>query len=123
MTLSTKSVDDMIASGLPEKLLKSVNADNQVIDIPQLTFDWRIMNLTFLPKQLMDFDALVKMVDSKAEAVGVVDRDQYEAFCNAMLKFGKTKNVKSVGTVVAMLTEIALREVEKCQEQEGQAAT
>lgn len=109
-------VDDMIASGLPDSMLNAVQAENQVIDIPQLSFDWRIVNFSFLPKQLDDLETLAKMVDSKAELVGVADVKQYEKFCNALSKYGKTKNVTSMGTVVALLTEIALREVEKCQE-------
>ena len=114
------SVDDMIASGLPDELLNSVLADNQTINIPQLTFDWRIINLTFLPNQVQNFDTLAKMVDTKAEEIGIVDRSLYDGFCNALSKFGKLKKVTSMSTVVAMLTDIALREVEKCQ-QEDQA--
>ncbi len=113
-----QEVDDMIASGLPEEMLNSINAEAQTINIPQLAFDWRIVNLTFLPKQLSEFDMVAKAVDSKADMVGVVDADVYEKFCNAMLKYGRTKNVKSIGTVVSLLTEIALREIEKAKEEE-----
>ena len=113
-------VDDMIASGLPDEMLNAVIAENQTINIPQLTFDWRIINLTFLPNQVQNFDTLVKMIDSKAEEVGLVDRGLYDAFCAALSKFGKMKKVTSMSTVVAMLTDIAMKEVEKCQ-QEDQA--
>lgn len=115
-------VDDIIASGLPQEMLNSINAQSQVIDIPQLSFDWRIINLTFLPKELKNFETLAKAVDSKADMVGVADVAQYEEFCNALMKFGRTKNVKSIGTSLSLLIEIALREVEKCQ-QEDQADT
>lgn len=115
-----KEVDDIIASGLPDELLNTVNAENQVIDIPQLSFDWRIVNLTFLPKQLKDLDTLAKAVNSKAELIGVADRALYDDFCKALNKYGKEKNVKSMSTIISMLTEIALREVELCQ-QEDQA--
>ena len=115
-----KEVDDLIASGLPDELLNTVKADNQTINLPQLSFDWRIVSLTFLPKQMENLENLVKLVDSKADFVGVADRKQYEAFCSALSKYGKAKNVKSMGTTVAMLTEIALKEIEKCQ-QEDQA--
>lgn len=113
-------VDDMIASGLPDELLNTVLADNQTINIPQLTFDWRIINLTFLPNQVQNFDTLVKMIDNKSEEIGIVDRTLYDGFCNALSKFGKMKKVTSMSTVVALLTDIALREVERCQ-QEDQA--
>lgn len=117
-----QEVDDIIASGLPDEMLNSVKADNQVIDIPQLSFDWRIVNFTFLPKQLNDLETVAKAVDNKAELVGVADRAQYEKFCNTLSQFGKTKNVKSMATVVSLLVEIALKEIEKCQ-QEDQANT
>ena len=111
-------VDDMIASGLPDELLNTVLAENQTINIPQLTFDWRIVNLTFLPNQLQNFDTLARMVDNKAEEVGLVDRQLYDGFCNALSKLGKVKKVTSMSTVVALLTDIALREVEKCQQED-----
>lgn len=116
-----KDVDDMIASGLPEEMLNSINADNQVIDIPQLSFDWRIVNFTFLPKQLKNFEMLAKAVDSKAELVGCADIKQYEDFCKALSKYGRTQNVTSISTVVSMLTDIALKEIEKWQQEADQA--
>lgn len=112
------TVDDLIASGLPDEMLNSVLAENQTINIPQLTFDWRIINLTFLPGQVQSFDTLVKMIDSKAEEVGIVDRQLYDGFCAALSKYGKMKKVTSMSTVVAMLTDLALKEVEKCQQDE-----
>lgn len=111
-------VDDIIASGLPDELLNTVMAESQTINIPQLTFDWRIINLTFLPNQVENFDTLVRMIDSKAEEVGIVDRSLYENFCNALSKVGKLKKVTSMSTVVAMLTDIALKEIERCQQDE-----
>lgn len=111
-----KEVDDIIASGLPEELLNSIKAESKVIDIPQLSFDWRIVNFTFLPKQLRNLETLAKAIDSKTELIGVASVDQYEEFCNALSKYGRTKNVTSIGTVVSLLTEIALREIEACKE-------
>lgn len=107
-----KEVDDLIASGLPDEYLNSINGESVVIDIPQLNFDWRTVQLTFLPKQMNEFETLCKTVDTKAEFVGVADREQFESFCDAMIQYGRTKNVKSIGTVVSLLTELALREVE-----------
>lgn len=115
-----KEVDDLIASGLPENMLNSIKADNKVIDIPQLSFDWRIVNFTFLPHQLENLETLAKAVDSKADMVGVASIEQYDEFCKVLSKFGRTKNVTSISTSLALLIEIALKEIEKCQ-QEDQA--
>lgn len=107
-----RDADDMIASGLPEEYLNGIAGESVVMDIPHLDFDWRTVQLVFLPKQMHEFDTLCKSVDSKTEFVGVADREQFEEFSAAMVKFGRTRNVHSIGAVVALLTEIALREVQ-----------
>lgn len=112
-----QEVDDMIASGLSEEFLNSIQGESVVINIPHLDFDWRKIELTFLPKQMHDFQTLCKTIDTKAELVGVADREQFDEFSNAMIKYGRTKNVTSVGTVVSLLTEIALREIKKAEEE------
>lgn len=112
-------VDDIIASGLDEKFLNKIQAEAVVIDIPHLDFDWRTVSLAFLPKQEKEFEKLVKMVNSGDDMVGLANREQYEPFVKACIDYGKTKNVKSVSTVISMLTEIALKEIEKCQDQQN----
>ena len=111
-------VDDIIASGLDEKFLNKINAETIVIDIPHLDFDWRTVNLSFLPKQLRDFEELVKMINNGDDAVGLANREQYDDFVKTCIKYGKTKNVKSVSTVISMLTDIALKEIKKAKEEE-----
>ena len=112
-------VDDIIASGLDEKFLNKIQAETVVIDIPHLDFDWRTVSLAFLPKQEKEFEKLVKMINSGDDMVGLANREQYEPFVKACIDYGKTKNVKSVSTVISMLTEIALKEIEKCQDQQN----
>lgn len=114
-----KEVDDIIASGLPEKFLNQIAQQSPVMDLPQLDFDWRTLQLVFLPEQLKEFQSLVKMVDSKAEFVGVANVSQFDEFSKAMVQFGKTRNIKSIGATIQLLTEIALREVEKWQDQQN----
>lgn len=111
-----KEVDDIIASGLPEKFLNQIAQQSPVMDLPQLDFEWRTLQLVFLPEQLKDFQTLVKMIDSKAEFVGVADAKQFDDFSKAMVQFGKTQNIKSIGATIQYLTEIALKEVEKWQD-------
>lgn len=114
-----KEVDDIIASGLPEKFLNQIAQQSPVMDLPQLDFEWRTLQLVFLPEQLKDFQTLVKMIDSKAEFVGVADVKQFDDFSKAMVQFGKTQNIKSIGATIQYLTEIALKEVEKWQDQQN----
>ena len=114
-----QEVDDIIASGLPEKFLNSIEAEGPVMDLPQLEFDWRTLQLVFLPEQLNDFQTLVKAVESKAEFVGVAPVSQFEEFSKAMVEFGKTQNIKSIGATVQFLTELAKKEVEKWRESQN----
>lgn len=114
-----KEVDDIIASGLPEKFLNQIAQQSPVMDLPQLDFDWRTLQLVFLPEQLKEFQSLVRMVDSKAEFVGVANVSQFDDFSKAMVQFGKTRNIKSIGATIQLLTEIALREVELWQDQQN----
>lgn len=114
-----KEVDDIIASGLPEKFLNQIAQQSPVMDLPQLDFEWRTLQLVFLPEQLKDFQTLVKMIDSKAEFVGVANVKQFDDFSKAMVQFGKTQNIKSIGATIQYLTEIALKEVEKWQDQQN----
>lgn len=114
-----KQVDDILASGLPEKFLNSINVPSPTISLPQLSFDWRTVQIAFLPEQMKDFETLVKTIDSKTEMVGLANADQYKDFSSAMMKFGKTKNIKSVAATIQYLTELALKEVAKWQESQN----
>lgn len=114
-----QEVDDIIASGLPEKFLNSIQAESPVLDLPQLEFDWRTLQLVFLPDQIKDFETVIKAVDSKTEFVGVAPVSQFEEFSKAMVEFGKTQNIKSIGATVQFLTELAMKEVKKWQESQN----
>ena len=108
--------DDLIASGLTEEWLNSIKGEAVTIDVPNLDFGWRKVEMAFLPKQFEEFDTLAKAIDSHTEMVGVVDMSLYEGFCKAMVEYGRTRNIKSFGAIVSKLTEIALREAEEAQQ-------
>ena len=118
MVKMMNDADDMIASGLTDDMLNAINAESQVIAIPQIAFDWRIIQFTFLPKQLRDMETLVASIENKAEFVGVARAEQYEEFCKVLDKYGKAKNVKSISTMVSLLIEIAKKEIEKCEQED-----
>lgn len=114
-----QDVDDLIASGLPEKYLNSIDADSVTIDLPQLNFDWRTVTLTFLPDQVKDFEMLVKMIDSHSEMIGVANVKQYDEFVRVAHEFGKTQNIKSMSATISYLTDLALKEIAKWQENQN----
>lgn len=108
--------DDIIASGLTEEWMNSIKGEAVTIDVPNLDFGWRKLEIAFLPKQFEEFETLCKAIDSKAELVGVVDSSVYSQFCEAMVRYGRTSNIKSFGAIVSKLTEVALAELEKVEE-------
>lgn len=114
-----KDADDLIASGLTDKYINSLQEKAPVMDLPQLDFDWRSIQFQFLPEHLNDFETLVHCVESKTNFVGVAPLAQFDEFVEAMNKFGRTKNIKSIGTTIQFLTKIALKEVEKWQENQN----
>ena len=111
--------DDIIASGLTEEWMNSINGQPVTIDVPNLDFGWRKVEMAFLPKQFEEFETLAKSVDSKTEMVGLVDRSMYSKFCDAMVKYGRTQNIKSFGAIVSKLTEVALKEIQEAQNEQG----
>ena len=68
---------------------------------------------------MRNFETLVKTIDNKTQMVGVANSDQYKRFSDAMMKLGKTKNIKSVAATIEFLTELALKEIEKWQESQN----
>ena len=91
----------------------------QMKEIDDIIAYWRTIQLTFLPEQLKDFQTLIKAIDSKAEMVGVAPLALFDDFSKAMVQFGKTQNIKSIGATIQFLTELALKEVEAWQDRQN----
>ena len=106
------NVDDLLLTGLDESQLPSLEPDDTNLQLPHADFDFRMVTLMFLPQQLTDFADAVKAIESKTEMVGVADREQFTAFSKAMMDYGKLKDIKSMATVVSVLTDLARREIE-----------
>lgn len=113
MIAQIESVDDLLMSGLPEDYLPPAEeVPSTALLLPHAEFDWKMLTLTFLPKQMADFEDAVKTIESSSYMVGVAPAEMFEEFSKAMLAYSKVRNIKSMATVVATLTEIAKREVE-----------
>ena len=101
-------VEDLFESYLSEdefddvKQLETVDLTNIAVDFP-----WKVISFVFLPKQLEQFEQCAQWVDRKSELVGVCDAAIFERFCNAAMDLGRYENIKSVGAIVARMTEIA----------------
>ncbi|MFC9604564.1 ParB N-terminal domain-containing protein [Streptomyces niveus] len=111
------NVDDLIATGLDEDQLPTVEADDTKLAIPHGEFDWRAATLMFLPHQMDDFKDAMTAIASGTDLVGVASADQFEDFASAVYAFGRSKDVRNFTTMVALLTDIARREVEEAARQ------
>lgn len=107
------NVDDLLATGLPEDQLPTVDPDDTRLQIPHGEFDWRMVTLTFLPHQMEEFRDVVKVIDSATDVVGAAPLELFEPFAAAVHAFGRCKDVRNFTTMIVLLTDIARREVEQ----------
>lgn len=121
------NVDDLIATGLDESQLPTVEPDDTKLAIPHGEFDWRSATLMFLPHQMEDFKEAITAIANGTDLVGVAPVEVFEEFASAVYAFGRCKDVRNFTTMIALLTDIARREVEQAAEEaakaEAEAAT
>lgn len=104
--------DDLLASGLSDRIQMPDMGDLEMF-VPSLDFRWKTLSFVFLPHQLEDFTELIEAMDGPQHMVGVSGAEQFEPFLKAVAKFARVKDVRSVGTAIALLTRLALEEVER----------
>lgn len=115
LVASIDEADDLIATGLDASLLPTFDEIAPSAPVPSHRPDWRTVEFVFLPPQLADFEALLAELPS-LDLVGAVDLPQYEAFARAVGRYARLRQVKAVGTAVAMLTRIALEALQSAEE-------
>jgi hypothetical protein len=116
------SVEDMLASGLREDALPTPEKHQVTLFTPHAEYRWKTVHFAFLPHQAENMDALVKQLKGGPDTViCVACQDQFEAFLKAVASYARGKKILSAGTAVAVLTEIALREVEKLNAAAGES--
>ena len=110
----------MLETGLSEEMdrpFPEVEWEGSIT--PHLTFDWKVVTFTFLPHQLKDFEDLFAALPS-SDLVGYAERPLFEPFVKAASRYGRLKTMRSIGLIIAALTEIALAEVAKEEGEESQ---
>jgi hypothetical protein len=112
------NVDDLLATGLPDDFLPTVEKDDTALSIPHAEFDWRTVTLAFLPRQLADFTACLDVIDKHSDVIGAADRELYERFAEAAYRYGQLQQIRSMATAIGLLISIAAREVSQA-EQDG----
>ncbi|QNT94923.1 hypothetical protein HEP81_04651 [Streptomyces griseofuscus] len=116
------NVDDLIATGLDENQLPTVEPDDTKLAIPHGEFDWRSATLMFLPHQMEDFKDAITAIANGTDLVGAAPVEMFEDFAAAVYAFGRCKDVRNFTTMIALLTDIARREVEQAAKEAEEAA-
>lgn len=109
--------DDLLATGLDETMLTATAADTTPLTTPQTAIEWRLCSIAFLPAQMERFEDLVTAIEGRQALVGAAPLDSYEPFAQALGRFARFANIRSLGTAVAVLTETALKALEETPEE------
>lgn len=113
MLAQITSVDDLLATGLPDESLPLPAEDaNPVLNTPHAAFEWRTAALTFLPHQFEQFKEVVEALDGSQDFVGVAPVELFDDFARYLAQFARFREIKSVGTTIAVLTRIARDQLE-----------
>lgn len=114
-----ENVDDLLHSALPEEMLPTPDESfaSTVLGTPKADFDWRMLSFLFLPHQVESLVEVSKLLDSGQEFIGIAAREEFADTVRAFAEFGRAKQIKSVGTTVAVLASIARALVELVEEE------
>lgn len=115
------SVDDFLESGLPDELLPSAEEFTATLWMPHADFQFKSITLAFLPHQLDNLKELLGSLKGPMDMLLVAMPEQFEAFIKATAAYSRIKDVRAAGTAVALLTEIALREIHNAEVLEAAA--
>lgn len=111
-----------LETGLSDELLEEPpDIDWDASLTPRLNMDYKIVTFTFLDHQLRDFTELLEALPA-SDVVGVVDQAQFQAFTDAAQKVGRLKEIRSIGLIVAHLTEIARAELQRAEDADAETA-
>jgi hypothetical protein len=100
-----EDIEAMIEAAVDRAAIeKQIKQDISVPDI-QVDFDWKTVQLAFLPTQVKDLEAVAAAMGD-ADLVGVVDAKVYADFMAVMKRLGKAQNIRSLGAIVYRMVEI-----------------
>jgi hypothetical protein len=109
--------DDLLETGLDDTFLPPVEGDTIKLFSPRADFDWKTLTFVFLPHQMGEFKDLLAAVEGKQDLVGAAPAALFDPFLKAASGYARLKEIRNVGTVIALLTRIALAEIQADQAQ------
>lgn len=102
-------VDDMLESAIDEEFFRNAEQEAMRMPVPQIDFEWKTVQFSFLPHQLEDLQRLCDET-SKADFEGVADIKHFTPFVEALRSTQKFADVKNVGAAIHLMTKNALNE-------------
>lgn len=112
-------VDDMLESAIDKEHFDAVQEKARQMPVPQVGFDWKTVQLTFLDHQVCDLNRLCEKA-AKADVELAVPMELFEPFVEALQATKKYGDVKNAGAAVWLMTRAALRQF---GEDDGRAYT
>jgi len=109
----------MLESALGKEYFDAATERARQMPVPQVDFDWKTVQMTFLDHQMRDIDNLCKHA-AKADVELVVPQEEFEPFVKALQATKKYGDVKNAGAAVWLMVRAALREF---GEDDGRAYT
>lgn len=107
---SLTTPDDILQSGLAEDMSGPETLGLDRLLAPHLDMDWKLVSFAFLPHQLDNLKTLLYTIPPSALVAGV-PMELFDAFLQAVIKYGRLKNVTNAGTAVALIIEKMLVEI------------
>lgn len=101
-------VDDLLESYVDPDSLKGIKPESVNLDEIILDLDSVVFTFSFLPSKFEKFEELAKLIPENSDVIGVCHKDIFETFKTALIKLGRTENIKSVGAMIARMTEVTL---------------
>lgn len=97
--------DDLLKTGLTDQV-PNVDPDDFPMFVPNIDLRWKRVTFEFLPHQLENFTELLESLDGAHDFYGVASEEQFKPFLEAAAEFARVKDVRSIGTAIALLTEL-----------------
>jgi len=73
-------------------------------------FLWRATSFFFLDAQFKNFEELFNLITGEEESINICPREQFEALQEALKRSEKSNNVRSAGTVMSKIIDLARKE-------------
>jgi hypothetical protein len=103
--------EDLLHTGAPQDLLPAPEADAVDLFLPHADFEWKHVGFAVLPHQLEAMDELCKRLQGPHDLLLLIAREQFNQFLQAASAYARLRDIRSGGTVVSVLCELALAEL------------